>query len=133
MIHTVEFAAKALARLDDALSNVSGERGRLGALHNRLEAAIQHSGIYQENLAAAESRIRDADMALEIMEHIKASILQQSASAMLVHANLAPKVFWTFLADSFGTLLKRLLVSPQFGAKPDVMDSAQRLAWIPCD
>jgi flagellin len=91
MIHTVEFAAKALARLDDALSNVSGERGRLGALHNRLEAAIQHSGIYQENLAAAESRIRDADMALEIMEHIKASILQQSASAMLVHANLAPQ------------------------------------------
>lgn len=91
MIHTTESAKKALGRLDAAVTLVSGERGRLGALQNRLAVVIRNNDMYRENLAAAESRIRDADMALELLEHVKASLLQQSATTMLAQANVAPQ------------------------------------------
>lgn len=84
-------ANKALGRLDGALSLVSSERSRLGALQNRLEIIIQNNENYSENLTVAESRIRDADMAQEVMEQVKSAILQQSATAMLAQANLAPQ------------------------------------------
>jgi|BioPla2DNA2_1021312.scaffolds.fasta_scaffold17831_1 flagellin len=98
MIHKAEAANKALTRLDNAISFVSSERGRMGALHNRLDDIIQNNDHYRENLTAAESRIRDADMAQEIMEHVKTSLLQQSAIAMLTHAQVNPQAVLQLLS-----------------------------------
>lgn len=84
-----------MAVVDQALADVSSERGRLGAYINRLEHTINNLDTTAENLIAAESRIRDADMAREIMELVKYSILQQVAMAMFVQANQqAQNVLW---------------------------------------
>jgi flagellin len=84
-------ADKAIKTINDALETVSAERSKLGAMQNRLEHTIANLGTSAENLQAAESRIRDLDMAEEIMAFTKNNILQQAATAMLAQANMAPQ------------------------------------------
>jgi len=90
-VSTQATADKAITTINDALKQVSGERSKLGALQNRLEHTIANLGTSAENLQAAESRIRDLDMADEIMAFTKNNILQQAATAMLAQANMAPQ------------------------------------------
>lgn len=82
---------KAITTLDAALKTVSDERAKLGAVQNRLEHTIKNLDTSAENLQASESRIRDVDMAKEMMEFTKQNILQQAATAMLAQANQAPQ------------------------------------------
>ncbi|MGE7607627.1 flagellin [Peribacillus frigoritolerans] len=81
----------ALGKLDTAIASVSTERATLGATQNRLEHTINNLNTSSENLTAAESRIRDVDMAKEMMNQTKNSILSQAAQAMLAQANSAPQ------------------------------------------
>ena len=73
--------------VDDAIKLVSERRAGLGAVQNRLEHRLNNLGAYQENLVAAESRIRDVDMASEMVNFSKLQILQQAGTAMLAQAN----------------------------------------------
>jgi flagellin len=84
-------AQEALVAIDTAIETVSEERSMLGAMQNRLEHTIKNLDTSSENLAAAESRIRDVDMAKEMMEFTKQNILMQAATAMLAQANMAPQ------------------------------------------
>lgn len=84
-------ANTAITTINNAIETVSAERSKLGALQNRLEHTIKNLDTSAENLQAAESRIRDVDMAKEIMEFTKQNILQQAATAMLAQANMAPQ------------------------------------------
>jgi len=88
---TQDGANKAITNINDAIEQVSAERSKLGAIQNRLEHTIANLGTSAENLQAAESRIRDLDMAEEIMAFTKNNILQQAATAMLAQANMAPQ------------------------------------------
>ncbi|TCM97270.1 flagellin [Paenibacillus sp. BK033] len=90
-ISTKEGASSAIKVLDSAINSVSSERSKLGAVQNRLEHTINNLGTASENLTAAESRIRDVDMAKEMMEQTKNSILAQAAQAMLAQANQQPQ------------------------------------------
>ena len=90
-ISSQEDANAALSTLDDAIKEVSSERAMLGANQNRLEHTINNLNTSSENLTAAESRIRDVDMAKEMMEQTKNSILSQAAQAMLAQANQQPQ------------------------------------------
>lgn len=84
-------ASNALESLDKAIKTVSSERSKLGAVQNRLEHTINNLNTSSENLTAAESRIRDVDMAKEMMNQTKNSILSQAAQAMLAQANQQPQ------------------------------------------
>ncbi|MGG3466032.1 flagellin [Neobacillus pocheonensis] len=84
-------AEKAIKVLDSAISTVSTERSKLGAVQNRLEHTINSLGTSSENLTAAESRLRDVDMAHEMMEFTKNNILSQAAQSMLAQANQQPQ------------------------------------------
>lgn len=84
-------ANAAITIINRAIEQVSAERSKLGAIQNRLEHTIANLGTSAENLQAAESRIRDLDMAEEIMAFTKNSILQQAATAMLAQANQQPQ------------------------------------------
>jgi flagellin len=84
-------ANEAIQTIQDALDKVSGERSKLGALQNRLEHTINNLSVAAENLTAAESRIRDVDMAKEMMEFTKNQILIQAGTAMLANANVRPQ------------------------------------------
>ena len=84
-------ANSAIEAIDDAINQVSGVRADLGALQNRLEHTINNLGVNSENLTAAESRIRDVDMAKEMMAFTKNNILTQAAQAMLAQANQQPQ------------------------------------------
>jgi len=84
-------ANTAITTIQAAIDTVSSERSKLGAIQNRLEHTINNLGTASENLTAAESRIRDLDMAEEIMAFIKNNILQQAATAMLAQANQQPQ------------------------------------------
>ncbi|REJ27581.1 MAG: flagellin [Caldibacillus debilis] len=84
-------ANNAITTIDNAIDKVSTERAKLGAMQNRLEHTINNLGAAAENLTAAESRIRDVDMAKEMMEFTKNSILTQAAQAMLAQANQLPQ------------------------------------------
>jgi len=90
-VSTQEDANAAIALIDDAINTVSGTRADLGALQNRLEHTVNNLGVTSENLTAAESRIRDVDMAKEMMEYTKNNILSQAAQAMLAQANQQPQ------------------------------------------
>lgn len=90
-IATQEDANAAIIALDSAINSVSGTRADLGALQNRLEHTVNNLGTTSENLTAAESRIRDVDMAKEMMEMTKNNILTQAAQAMLAQANTQPQ------------------------------------------
>jgi flagellin len=90
-VATQDDANSAIALIDDAINSVSGTRADLGALQNRLEHTVNNLGVTNENLTAAESRIRDVDMAKEMMEYTKNNILSQAAQAMLAQANQQPQ------------------------------------------
>src|SRR4051794_19834421 len=77
--------------IDPATNNISAARATFGAVQNRLEHTISNLASYQENLTASESRIRDADMASEMVEFTKYQILQQAGTSMLSQANQAPQ------------------------------------------
>jgi len=87
-IATPEEANQAIGTVDSALKMVSKQRADLGAYQNRFEMAAQGVAIAAENMQAAESRIRDADMASEIVKYARDSILVQAGTAMLAQANL---------------------------------------------
>ncbi|MES0856259.1 flagellin [Geobacillus sp. G4] len=84
-------ANKAVTTINRAIETVSAERAKLGAVQNRLEHTINNLGTSAENLTAAESRIRDVDMAKEMMEFTKNNILAQAAQAMLAQSNQLPQ------------------------------------------
>ena len=86
-----EGANAAIDVIDAAISQVSKERSRYGAIQNRLEYTINNLNTTAENMTSAESTIRDVDMAKEMMEYTKNNILQQAAQAMLVQANARPQ------------------------------------------
>jgi flagellin len=85
------FAAVTLDNIDDAIESVSSLRASFGAVQNRLEHRLNNLATYQENLVASESRIRDVDMASEMVNFTKLSILQQAGTSMLAQANQAPQ------------------------------------------
>jgi len=80
-----------LASVDEAIKSVSTQRATFGAVQNRLEHRLSNLATYQENLVAAESRIRDVDMASEMVNFSKLQILQQAGTSMLAQANQAPQ------------------------------------------
>jgi flagellin len=90
-VSTAANASGSLDTLDAAIKLVSDQRSKLGAYQNRLEHTINNLGTSSENLSAAESRIRDVDMAKEMMEFTKNNILSQAAQAMLAQANQQPQ------------------------------------------
>ena len=97
-ITTAENAKTALTNLDTAINRVSTQRAKLGAVQNRMEYAIENLSTTSENLTAAESRIRDVDMASEMVSYTKNSILNQSAMAMLAQANQQPQQILSLLS-----------------------------------
>ena len=84
-------AQKAVNKIKDAINSVSSTRGDLGAIQNRLEHTISNLSVTTENMTAAESRIRDTDMAKEMMSYTKNNILVQASQAMLAQANQIPQ------------------------------------------
>jgi flagellin len=87
-LESVESANAALGTLDEASKQVSAQRADLGAFQNRFETAAKGIAVASENLQAAESRIRDADMAQEMVKYTKDQILSQAGTAMLAQANV---------------------------------------------
>jgi flagellin len=83
-------ANTSITTINTAIENVSAERSKLGSYQNRLEHTINNLGTSAENLTAAESRIRDVDMAKEMMEFTKNNILSQAAQSMLAQSNQQP-------------------------------------------
>ena len=90
-ISTQAGATAAVQSIRDAINYVSSIRGNLGAIQNRLEHTINNLSVQTENITAAESRIRDVDMAEEMMAYTKNNILVQSSQAMLPQANQIPQ------------------------------------------
>ncbi len=90
-VTTKEAAEASITTIQSALDKVSSERAKLGAYQNRLEHTINNLGTTSENLSASESRIRDVDMAKEMMSFTKNNILSQAAQAMLAQANQQPQ------------------------------------------
>src|SRR5439155_26828343 len=84
-------AATDISEIDAAIDAISSQRAVFGAVQNRFEHSLDNIGIYQENLVAAESRIRDVDMAAETVEMTKTQILSQAGTAMLAQANQLPQ------------------------------------------
>ncbi|MEA2383111.1 MAG: flagellin [Solirubrobacteraceae bacterium] len=87
----------AISAIDAAIENVSSLRGSFGAVQNRLEHTLNNLATYQENLMASESRIRDVDMASEMVNFSKNQILQQAGTSMLAQANQAPQAVLSLL------------------------------------
>ena len=83
-------SSAAITKIDAAISKVSDQRATIGAAQNRLEHTINNLGTTQENLSEANSRIRDVDMAEEMMSFTKSNILSQAATSMLAQANAMP-------------------------------------------
>ena len=90
-ISSVEGANMAIGTIDNALKQINKQRADLGAYQNRFELAYNGVAIAAENLQASESRIRDSDMAKQIVEYTKNQILMQSGTAMLAQANTQPQ------------------------------------------
>lgn len=84
-------AEQGIELFNKAIETVSGQRSKLGALQNRLEHALRMNENYMENLTQSESRIRDVDMAKEIIQFTKQNILAQASQAMLAQANQKPQ------------------------------------------
>jgi flagellin len=80
-----------ISEIDSAIDAVSAQRAQFGAVQNRLEHTLSNLAVYNENLMASESRIRDVDMAAEMVNFTKLQILQQSGTAMLAQANQTPQ------------------------------------------
>ena len=90
-IYSQTEANVSITTINNAIERVSSERSKLGAFQNRLEHTIKNLDNVSENVQSAESRIRDVDMAKEMMEFTKQNILSQAANAMLAQANQAPQ------------------------------------------
>lgn len=90
-VSTQEAAKESIGKVEDMINYVSQIRGAYGAVDNALEHAMNSMNVYKENLTAAESRIRDTDMAKELTERTKDQILAQTAQAMLAQANALPE------------------------------------------
>jgi flagellin-like hook-associated protein FlgL len=90
-LSTVEGSNKAMGMVNKALDRVSTQRAKLGAYQNRLEYAINNLRNTHSNLTSAESRIRDADIAMEMIEFTRNQIINQSGTAMLAQANMLPQ------------------------------------------
>ncbi|WP_085522068.1 flagellin N-terminal helical domain-containing protein [Tuberibacillus sp. Marseille-P3662] len=90
-VTTQRSAEASISAVQNALDDVSGQRAELGAFQNRLEHSINNLGTSAQNLTSAESRIRDVDMAKEMMEYTKNNILNQAAQSMLAKANQQPQ------------------------------------------
>ncbi|MFZ2537495.1 MAG: flagellin, partial [Oscillospiraceae bacterium] len=90
-VSTREAAGTSIQTIKDAINKVSTNRGNLGALQNRLEYAISNLDVTAENMTSANSRIRDTDMAKEMMNYTKMNVLTQAAQAMLAQANQQPQ------------------------------------------
>ena len=86
-VSDTETANRTLATIDEALKNVNRQRADLGAVQNRMEMAAKGINVAAENMTSAESVIRDADMAQEMVDYTKNQILQQASTAMLANAN----------------------------------------------
>lgn len=93
-----EGAQLSLAKLDDALTRINGTRANLGALQNRLQSASNSIAITEENFSAANSRIRDVDVAAETADMAKNNILSQAGVSVLAQANQAPNFALKLLA-----------------------------------
>jgi flagellin len=89
--------ASDIAEIDAAIDAVSSQRSQFGAVQNRLGYTLENSAIYQENLTASESRIRDVDMAAEMVNFTKLQILQQAGTSMLAQANQSSQGVLTLL------------------------------------
>ena len=87
----------ALKAIDAAITSVSATRAGLGAVQNRLEHTIASLGVASENMSASESRIKDLDVAAEMVKFTKTQILQQAGTAILAQANSAPQNVLTLL------------------------------------
>jgi len=96
-LSTTAGAASAMDILDNAISLVSGTRASMGASQNRLESKIENLAVYRENLEAANSRIRDVDVASEMAEMTKNQILLQAGASMLAQANSLPQLLLSLL------------------------------------
>jgi flagellin len=90
-MESVSSANEALRKVDDAVDIVSRQRADYGAVQNRLEHVVASLAVAEENLQAAESRIRDTNMATEIVNFMRLKILQDSGAAMLMQANIRPE------------------------------------------
>ena len=90
-ISTATQAQASIDKINKAIDIISSMRSDFGALQNRLEHTINNLGVQTENLSAAESRIRDVDMAKEMMAYTKNNILVQASQAMLAQANQVPQ------------------------------------------
>jgi flagellin len=90
-IFTFGASAVTLSAIDTAIENVSTARSTFGSVQNRLEHTLNNLATYEENLIASESRVRDVDMAAEMVEFTKLNILQQAGTSMLAQANQAPQ------------------------------------------
>jgi flagellin len=86
-----------IAEIDSAIDVVSSQRSAFGAVQNRLGYTLENAAIYQENLTASESRIRDVDMASEMVNFTKLQILQQAGTSMLAQANTSSQGVLTLL------------------------------------
>jgi flagellin len=84
-------ANDAIDTIDRAIGRVSSERSKMGALQNRLEHTINNLGVSAENLTAAESRVRDLDFAMEMIEFTRNQIMMQAGTSMLAQANMKPQ------------------------------------------
>ena len=91
-------ATTAIDAIDVAIDTVTSSRGDLGAAQNRLQSTITNLGVHIESLSAAESRIRDVDVAFETADLTRNSILQQAALSILAQANLQPQAALTLLS-----------------------------------
>jgi flagellin len=101
-IGTTAFALTSLgstdiSEIDTAINNVSAQRAEFGAVQNRLDHTLANLATYHENLVASESRVRDADMAQEMVNFTKLQILQQAGTSMLAQANQVPQSVLTLL------------------------------------
>ena len=96
-IDTPETANRAIGTIDEAIKKINKQRADLGAYQNRMEFAVKGLDISSENLQASESRIRDVDMAKEMVDYTKNQILTQSGTAMLAQANQSTQSVLTLL------------------------------------
>jgi flagellin len=86
-----------ISAIDDAIEKVATDRATFGAVQNRLEHTMNNLATYEENLTASESRIRDVDMASEMVNFTKSQVLQQAGTSMLAQANQAPQAILSLL------------------------------------
>jgi flagellin len=89
--------ASDIDEIDTAINNISAQRAQFGAVQNRLDHTLANLATYHENLVASESRVRDADMAAEMVDYTKLQILQQAGTSMLAQANQIPQSVLTLL------------------------------------